>query len=1430
MRHNHTEQHATTDTNDTPLAVRRRSVLQSLAALSLGTGALGTVTAEQDSGQFVSLFDGGSLEDSYWHQVEGEAEYSTQNNTIIGSSVQGSPNSFLTYYQVFDDFELKLEVKLDPDGLNSGVQVRSNLSQEMSSVHGPQVEIELSGDGTQQIPPGEAGYVYGEGLGLGWLSKDRPLDGAFDNDGWNDFRIRVEGDSLQTWINGEPIEEDLDLSQFDDDHLVPWGIIGLQVHSINDTGRTVRWRNIQIKELDTEEWTPLFTGQNTDEWTSSSSEGNVTVSDGVLELSGDESFFVRTNETYDDFIFETWIKADTQGGILFRNSSEDQADGYRADIDPTDSNSSGSVYDSDAGEYLKDTSGSEYAEMAFKPDQWNYYRVKAEDDEIRVWVNGITMATLTNGAHSSGYLGFQHLGGDGSIQIKDASFKPVENEGGEGGTVSYVKRTLDDGMNNLIDLSVAPDGRVFYITRGADFRSSVGGTAEIGVITPEADETTIALELDIFSGNGLEDGGQGIEVDPNFDENGYVYIYYSPPNEEVAENDEELEYLNEAGQSGDDVARPPSESLGSPYNQLSRFTVSDNTIDPDSESKLLQVPVQRDMCCHVGGDIQFGPDGENLYLTTGDNTYSRASTDNGYAPLDEREDREYFDAQRTSANTADLRGKILRITPQDDGSYTIPEGNLKQWWENETGESYTDEQILPEIYVMGVRNPYQAGVDLKTGTLFWGDYSADSGSWSDTRGPPGFNEFNRATRAGNYGWPLFTGPFPFYDYDYETQSSGDLFDASAPINDSPHSAGLEQLPPAEDPLIWYPGSWNQALQGVPDDYDMHSEAPFPSIEGGAPIGGPLFRYQDSFTDQGIPQSHDGDLFIAEWSQNWIKTVSFEGNVADSAIAEISPFASNLQFDAPIDLEVGPKGMLYVAEYGGRYGEANSKVSRIERRTVELLSAPFGYDAGGNEVDGTVSINDVEFVDSSPSVEVTGNGLSTYATSDSIDGTDDDALYQSEQVASQDESTLSYNIAVENGTYDLTLHFAEVYWKESGSGNGTLDNAEGKRVLNVSIEGETVFEGLDIYAEVGHDVALTKTIRNVEVADNNLTISVTATSGDPKISGFEIQPTEDTNLALNQPVKASSVETDTDRVAAKAVDGNMDTRWGSKYDAPEWIRVDLGLEMSVNEVILEWEAAYATEYEIQVSNDDTNWTTVYTETNGDGNQDVITFEPTTARYVRVYGQTRALPQYGFSLYEFAVIGSNSEDDGQVIEGGTTIELGGETSGWKGRAPSSIEEAKNPTLRLQANETYQITWENLDGVLHDINILNAQGNEIVGTETMSTEGETQTLEFTATTEMTAYNCSVHPNLMHGEIVVEEDDSDGLPPVVGDSSPTDPDGDGHYEDINGDGEANYADVVDLFDNMEEDAVQDNAEAFDFNENGRLDFDDIVALFNSL
>ena len=80
------------------------------------------------------------------------------------------------------------------------------------------------------------------------------------------------------------------------------------------------------------------------------------------------------------------------------------------------------------------------------------------------------------------------------------------------------------------------------------------------------------------------------------------------------------------------------------------------------------------MCCHVGGDIDFDAAG-NLYLSTGDDTNPFDS--GGYTPIDERADRNpAFDAQRTSGNSNDLRGKVLRIRPGAAGGYTIPAGNM----------------------------------------------------------------------------------------------------------------------------------------------------------------------------------------------------------------------------------------------------------------------------------------------------------------------------------------------------------------------------------------------------------------------------------------------------------------------------------------------------------------------------------------------------------------------------------------------------------------------------------------------------------------------------------------------------------------------------------------------------------------------------------
>ncbi|CAH0119300.1 hypothetical protein PAE9249_01799 [Paenibacillus sp. CECT 9249] len=141
-----------------------------------------------------------------------------------------------------------------------------------------------------------------------------------------------------------------------------------------------------------------------------------------------------------------------------------------------------------------------------------------------------------------------------------------------------------------------------------------------------------------------------------------------------------------------------------------------------------------------------------------------------------------------------------------------------------------------------------------------------------------------------------------------------------------------------------------------------------------------------------------------------------------------------------------------------------------------------------------------------------------------------------------------------------------------------------------------------------------------------------------------------NLALGKPAYASSIE-GTGFEASKAVDGNAATRWASAEGSdPQWIYVDLGSVRSVNKVKLNWEAAYAKNYKIQVSTDSgtpANWTDVYSTTSGDGGIDDINFAARSARYVRMYGTARGTP-YGYSLYEFEVYGSGGGTAGMDSE--------------------------------------------------------------------------------------------------------------------------------------------------------------------------------------
>ena len=191
--------------------------------------------------------------------------------------------------------------------------------------------------------------------------------------------------------------------------------------------------------------------------------------------------------------------------------------------------------------------------------------------------------------------------------------------------------TLDSNTSNPMELDIAPDGRVFYIERDG----------RVQIIKPDTGSTVTAVDLDVFTGN--EDGLLGIALDPDFATNSWVYLYYAP-----------------------DDGRGPQPAV--PVHRHRRHASTSA-----SEKVVLEVATQRNTCCHAGGSMVFDSAG-NLYLATGDNTNPFES--DGFTPIDERAGRQDYDAQRTSGNTNDLRGKVLRIHPEADGTYTVPAGNL----------------------------------------------------------------------------------------------------------------------------------------------------------------------------------------------------------------------------------------------------------------------------------------------------------------------------------------------------------------------------------------------------------------------------------------------------------------------------------------------------------------------------------------------------------------------------------------------------------------------------------------------------------------------------------------------------------------------------------------------------------------------------------
>ena len=439
----------------------------------------------------------------------------------------------------------------------------------------------------------------------------------------------------------------------------------------------------------------------------------------------------------------------------------------------------------------------------------------------------------------------------------------------------FTKNVLAGGVfDEPTEMAILPNLDILVTQRKGEVMHYSNATKKI----------TQVAKFDLYSRSGVpgvnaEEGLLGITADPDFAKNNFIYMYYA---------------------TNDTAA-----------NRLSRFVFKDGKLDLKSEVKILDVASTRKICCHTGGSLTFGK-GRELFLSTGDNAtpFNQANSKyklDGYGPMDNREGFEQYDARRSSSNTNDLRGKVLRINVNTDGTYTIPQGNLFP-----VGTAKT----RPEIYTMGTRNSYRISVDKKTGYLYWGDVGPDAQEDNPERGSRGYDELNQAKKAGYFGWPLFIGNnYPNRNFDYETGKSGDYYDPKKPLNLSKNNTGLVELPPVSPAFIWYP-------------YAKSNEFPDVGTGGRNAMAGPVY-YSDMYpAATRFPSYYDGKLMFYEWMRGWIKMVSMD---KDGNYEKMEPFMSTTKFANPIDMEMGPDGRLYVLEYGTGWFSKNkdAALSRIE---------------------------------------------------------------------------------------------------------------------------------------------------------------------------------------------------------------------------------------------------------------------------------------------------------------------------------------------------------------------------------------------------------------------------------------------------------------------------------------------------------------------
>ncbi|HEY6887203.1 MAG TPA: PQQ-dependent sugar dehydrogenase [Solirubrobacter sp.] len=564
---------------------------------------------------------------------------------------------------------------------------------------------------------------------------------------------------------------------------------------------------------------------------------------------------------------------------------------------------------------------------------------------------------------------------------------------------NYEKITLASGADTNggpLSLAVMPSGKVLFTTRQGDLR----------LTDPKTGITKTANTFNVYGPNdgAPEEGLQTATLDPDFATNKWVYVYYSPQWKFDA-NGNPTNAIPAPMSGNDPAGRPyPTKKFAtnspstmpattvpfdSPscypltdacqgafpeywqqwkgYNVLSRFKWDDakEQLDFSSEQEIIRIDAQRGQCCHLGTSVDWDSKG-NLYLSTGDNTPSGAFGSGGLGTMSDDTPgiNPGVDSRRGSGNTNDLRGKILRIKVKDDmadghdpglgKSYTAPTGNLRDYVKTKWPSLVTsdfDAKFRPEIFVMGVRNPFRMFIDRKTDEIQWADYGPDNSTPTPLRGPMGVVEWQVTKVPMNGGWPYCLGPntreddpnltsdgpfgFSHNDYNFYTSTQGDWYDCNTPgklVNDSRWNTGLRVLPPATPATAFY----GDRLTDQPRPEFINFRTPGKLFE--CPNGGPRYHYDASNpSTTKWPKYWDNKWFFDEFDNRYIAAMTTVDDA--NGVPQLTTMENvlpNLELDKQgvrrwqnvSDLEFGPDGSLYTIEYGDG-GSTNTALVRTD---------------------------------------------------------------------------------------------------------------------------------------------------------------------------------------------------------------------------------------------------------------------------------------------------------------------------------------------------------------------------------------------------------------------------------------------------------------------------------------------------------------------